>query len=96
MRELLELEPVGGLYQPLGATDGRPRGLLADDVDEGVACVPTDRRDPEGFAALLEVAVARAVDAAREARAGELEPRPATCAFYGGCAHPSICRCATP
>jgi len=27
-REVLGLEPVGGLYQPLGAKDLRPRGLL--------------------------------------------------------------------
>jgi ATP-dependent helicase/DNAse subunit B len=93
VRALLELEPVGGLYQPLGARDGRPRGLLAETVDEGVACVSTDRRDSAGFAEVLDAAVGRAVEAAREARAGALEPRPATCAFRGGCAHPSICRC---
>jgi ATP-dependent helicase/DNAse subunit B len=94
VRALLGLEPVGGLYQPLGASDGRPRGLVADTVDEGVACVSTDRRDEPGFAEILDAAVGRAIEAAREARAGALEPRPATCAYQGGCAHPSICRCA--
>jgi ATP-dependent helicase/DNAse subunit B len=93
VRSLQELEPVGGLYQPLGASDGRPRGLLAETVDEGLAGVSTDRRDPAGFAEILDAAVAGAVEAAREARAGALEPRPATCAWQGGCAHPSICRC---
>ena len=31
-RELLGLEPVGGLYQALWARDSRPRGLVRDDV----------------------------------------------------------------
>jgi ATP-dependent helicase/DNAse subunit B len=93
VRELLGLEPVGGLYQPLGAADGRPRGVVVEDVDERLACVPTDRRDPQAFAQILEGAVAGAVEAAREARDGTLEPRPATCAWEGGCAYPSICRC---
>ena len=43
------------------------------------ACWPTSRR--------------RRSQAAAELRAGRLEGRPATCAYRGGCAHPSICRC---
>ena len=31
-RELLGLQPVGGLYQPLWSKDSRPRGLVRDDV----------------------------------------------------------------
>ena len=38
-------------------------------------------------------------DAARQAveqiRAGALEPSPDSCAYTGGCAHPTICRCVT-
>ena len=32
-RELLGLQPVGGVYQPLWSRDSRPRGLVRDDVD---------------------------------------------------------------
>ena len=38
--QLLDLEAVGGLYQPLGRDDdGRPRGLLLDGADPGLASV---------------------------------------------------------
>jgi hypothetical protein len=32
-------------------------------------------------------------EAAAQAARGELEPRPRTCAFKGGCLYPAICRC---
>jgi hypothetical protein len=32
-------------------------------------------------------------EAAAQARAGALIPRPETCAYKGGCAYPTICRC---
>jgi hypothetical protein len=41
---------------------------------------------------LVAQAVAMAVDAAGEAGRGELQARPQTCAFRGGCMYPSICR----
>jgi hypothetical protein len=92
-RRLLDLEPVGALYQPLGAEDLRPRGALRKDADPDLAAFGTDRLDPEEFEQLLDAAVAAAVQAAREAREGALEPRPEKCAWGGGCAYPTICRC---
>ena len=92
-RKLLGLEPVGALYQPLGAEDLRPRGALRDDADPDVAVVGKDRLSAEEFEELLEGAVGAAVAAAREARDGALEPRPDTCAWGGGCAYPTICLC---
>ncbi|MEA2138428.1 MAG: hypothetical protein QOG56_1578, partial [Solirubrobacteraceae bacterium] len=44
-RDVLGLDPIGGLYQPLGGRDQRPRGLVLDGVDPGLETVSTDRRD---------------------------------------------------
>jgi ATP-dependent helicase/DNAse subunit B len=92
-RKLLDLQPVGALYQPLGAEDLRPRGALRGDADPQLSAVNEDRLDPEDFDRLLDQALDAAVRAARGARAGLLEPNPDKCAWGGGCAHPTICRC---
>jgi hypothetical protein len=91
---LLDLEPAGGLYQPLGTDeDRRPRGVLVADRDPGLRAVGSDRVTPGELEALLDGALAQARTAARELRAGRLEPRPASCGWRdGGCTHPSICR----
>jgi hypothetical protein len=92
---LIGLEAAGGLYQPLGAEDPRPRGLLRDDADPGLDAVHTDRLSDDDFRARLDEVLVAALEAVRGIRAGALEPRPDTCAWNGGCAHPSICRCET-
>src|SRR4051794_29477769 len=85
----------GGLSQPLGAEAPRPRGLLRDDAAPGLDAVHTDRLSDEDFRARLDEVLAAALEAVRGIRAGALEPRPDTCAWNGGCAHPPICRCET-
>ncbi len=88
------VEGVGGLYQPLGRDDdGRPRGLLLEGADPALASVGTDRLAPEEFDARLQEVLAAALAAVRGIRSGALVPEPASCAWGGGCAHPSICRC---
>jgi ATP-dependent helicase/DNAse subunit B len=92
--QLLGLDGVGGLYQPLGRDDdGRPRGLLRDGADPGLASVSKDRLDPEEFDARLDEVLDATLEAVRGIRSGKLVPQPAACAYGGGCAHPSICRC---
>jgi RecB family exonuclease len=92
--QLLGLDGVGGLYQPLGRDDdGRPRGLLRDGVDPGLASVDRDRLPPEEFDARLDEVLHAALEAVRGIRSGALVPQPDACAWGGGCAHPSICRC---
>ncbi|HEX3692296.1 MAG TPA: PD-(D/E)XK nuclease family protein [Solirubrobacteraceae bacterium] len=92
-RDLLGMRPIGGFYQPLAGRELAPRGALNADADLELDCVRTDRLDHESFELLIEDCVSAARDAALQARAGTLQPRPATCAYGGGCAHPTICRC---
>jgi ATP-dependent helicase/DNAse subunit B len=92
-QSLLGCTPAGGFYQPLAGRDIRPRGVLDGESGVELDCVRTDRVDGEALAALLDECVAAARGAAGEARSGALEPRPDTCAYGGGCAYPTICRC---
>ena len=92
--QLLDVEAVGGLYQPLGRDDdGRPRGLLLEGADPGLTSVSKDRLAPEEFEALLREVLDAALQAVRGIRSGALVPDPTSCAYRGGCAHPTICRC---
>jgi hypothetical protein len=91
VRELLQLEPVAGLYQPLGGGDLRARGVFQDGAPLASECVATDSRDPEALEAELQAAATRAVELARRLRAGEITPCPETCSRQG-CSYPGICR----
>jgi ATP-dependent helicase/DNAse subunit B len=91
IRELLGLDPVAGLYQPLGGGDLRPRGVFLQDAPVGSRVVPTDARDREQLEEVLEDARARAVALAAQLRSGVLKPCPETCS-RDGCRYPGICR----
>jgi PD-(D/E)XK nuclease superfamily len=91
VRDLLGLEPVAGLYQPLGGRDLRARGVFLEGAPVGASLVATDGRDPEGLAAELEDARQRAVSLAARLRSGELTPCPTNCS-RDGCSYPAICR----
>jgi RecB family exonuclease len=91
VRRLLGLEPVAGLYQPLGGRDLRPRGIYLHDSAAGAGLLPADARDPGAFEEELDAACRDAVALAARLRAGELEPTPATCSREG-CRYPGICR----
>ncbi len=95
VRHVLGLEPVGGLYQPLGGAEARPRGAVLKDADQGLQAFGTDRVDEERLEELLTACADAARTAVAEIRAGALEPAPERCAYTGGCAHPTICRCVT-
>jgi len=88
-RDILGLEPVGGLYQALWAKDSRPRGLVRDDVPGRY--VSTDVvTEPELEAALEEVRE-RALETAAALQAGRVSACPERCSPKG-CAYPTICR----
>ncbi len=90
---LLGQSAVGGFYQPLAGRDIRARGVLDGDSALELECVRTDRLEHGPMRDLLDQCLAAALRAATEARSGSLEPRPDTCAYNGGCAYPTICRC---
>jgi ATP-dependent helicase/DNAse subunit B len=94
VEQLLQQPVVGGFYQPLSGRDLRARGVLEEGSGVELACVRGDARAPEEVQAILDELLALAREAARQADAGALEPRPGTCAFGDGtCMYPSICRC---
>ncbi len=84
---------VGGFYQPLAGRDIRARGVLDGESGVELDCVRPDRLGHGDLRELIDQCVSAAVRAGAEARAGALEPRPDTCAYRGGCAYPTICRC---
>jgi RecB family exonuclease len=90
VRERLGVEIVGALYQPIGTTDQRPRGVVRDDVPGRY--VNGDVSDPDTLEQRLQDARAIAARAAADLRAGRIQPCPDRCAYNGGCAHPGICR----
>ena len=93
-RDVLGLEPLGGLYQPIGGRDPRARGLVLDDADPGLRTVRTDRHPREAFDAIIDGVLEDVLAAVAELRAGALEPRPSTCSYNDkGCTYPTICRC---
>src|SRR5829696_8442943 len=93
VRELLGLEPVAGLYQPLAGRRLSARGLVRDDVPG--AYTRTDVMDAAAFTAALDDARELAARTAADLHAGRLEPCPERCSSRG-CRHPGICRAGEP
>jgi hypothetical protein len=93
VEELLGLEAAGGFYQPLSGGDLRARGVLDSESGIEIECVRGEVREHAEMRELLVQAIATARAAAAQAGRGELEPRPRTCAYRGGCMYPTICRC---
>ena len=91
VRELMGLEPVAGIYQPLSGRELRPRGLIANGAPTFACTYENDQRGPEEFDEELADAAARAVALAASLRSGDLTPAPETCSRFG-CAYPGICR----
>ncbi len=91
VRELTELDPIGGFYQPLRGDDLRARGMFVAGAQAGGCTVGTDARERDEFAAALDEAGTRAVALAAALRSGAVTPCPQTCS-RDGCAYPGICR----
>ncbi len=91
---LLGVEAVAGLYTPLSGDDRRPRGAVDAELAErlGGDFVGGDVLSHEDFAELREWARAAIATAAAEMGEGRLCSKPDSCAYRGGCSHPSICR----
>jgi RecB family exonuclease len=93
VRELLGLDPVAGVYQPLSGDDLRARGVFRGDAGVAGEFMANDAREREELEAELFDAEQRAVAIAGRMRAGALMPCPETCS-RDGCAYPGICRSA--
>jgi hypothetical protein len=92
LRDLVGIEPLGGVYRPL-AGDGKARGLLrAEAKEEGLpGFVRNDYLDEEEFWRLVEGARGTARELAMRIRAGDVrhDPRgdecPAWCDLWAMC-----------
>jgi RecB family exonuclease len=93
VRDLLGLEPVAGVYQPLVGRRLAARGLVRDDVPGRYT--RTDRVDADDFAAALEDARELAERTAADLHAGRIKPCPERCSNRG-CRYPAICRAGEP
>jgi ATP-dependent helicase/DNAse subunit B len=91
VRELTDLQPVAGVYQPLRGGDLRGRGMVMAGVELGASRHKNDVKPPEAFQAELQDAARRAVALAAALRSGAITACPETCS-RDGCAHPGICR----
>jgi ATP-dependent helicase/DNAse subunit B len=94
VRQLMGLDPVAGLYQPLSGSELRPRGIFLKDVGLGGGLVANDGREAGELGDELRAAADRAVELALTLRSGLIEPCPRTCS-RDGCAYPGICRSET-
>lgn len=96
VKDLMGLEPIGAVYQPLAGDDLRPRGVVdSGHKDElGGGFFRTDWRDGDGLDEALDEARETVRDVVRRMREGEIRPKPDCCSGGTGCAYPSICRAA--
>jgi RecB family exonuclease len=99
VRDLLRLEPIAGLYQPLGAAnpdDRRPRGLAlrGDERLVGLDLVwgSSDVCEDNDLDAHLDAAVDRASRAAGEMAGGKIGRRPIGGRCPKHCTYQAICR----
>jgi ATP-dependent helicase/DNAse subunit B len=94
VKDLLGLEPIGAVYQPLAGDDLRARGIVDDSHrDElGGGYVRTDWKSPEGLDEAFDEARQTVRDVVRRMRDGEIQPKPNCCSGGTGCAFPAICR----
>jgi hypothetical protein len=95
IRDLWQIEPIGGLYYPLGATgDPRPRGFVADGVagTDALDLVGTDRLTQDEVAETVEDGVGTARVKAAAMRAGKIDRDPNGGRCPPWCRFQPICR----
>jgi RecB family exonuclease len=96
VRELLNREPSGGIYRPLGGTsDRKPKGLLRKSALDDLAGLdprPIDHLGDVDFEEALSAARARAAEITGEIQAGEIGRRPIDDRCPSYCAYQPICR----
>jgi hypothetical protein len=93
LRELLGLEPVGGLFRAVGQ-GGLTRGLLDGSQEDALPpdLYPNDVLDPDAFQGAIDEARATAARRVARIRRGDIrhDPRGGTCPSY--CPWAGVCR----
>ena len=91
---LLGLRLAGAVYVPLAGSERRARGLVSEEVasELGSGFYANDTKPEHEFAAATAWAQGAITAAAERMRSGRIAPCPDSCAYRGGCSHPSICR----
>jgi hypothetical protein len=96
-REVLGLDVIGGLYQPLGAVktgDRKPRGVVVkgDERLDGLNLVRGDRQERDEFDEAIAGARELAIVKGTELRSGAIDRKPlgGKCSKY--CTFQPICR----
>jgi DNA-binding transcriptional ArsR family regulator len=95
LRDLWGIEPIGGLYYPLGSRDDpRPRGFVAGGADatELLDLVRSDRLEHENVQETLDAGVSRAREKAAAMRGGEIDRDPNGGKCPKWCHYQPICR----
>jgi RecB family exonuclease len=94
VKDLMGLEPIGAVYQPLAGDDLRPRGVVdsAHKNELGERYYRTDWKSPEELEEALDVARETVRNVVARMRDGEIGPKPNCCSGGTGCAFPSVCR----
>lgn len=79
LRDALGLEPMGGVYVPIGR--GRPRGMLRDATERVEGFDPQDYLNPVRFDEMMDTARDVAVEAVERIRTGDVrhDPRGGEC-----------------
>jgi ATP-dependent helicase/DNAse subunit B len=90
VRQLLALEPVAGLYQPLTGEELQPRGVFLSGTELGAHVKADDCLQDDQLEELLQEIEQQALDLVATIRSGELTPCPSECS-RNGCRHPGIC-----
>ena len=76
LRDLVGIEPLGGVYRALSGVRGARGMLRAEAKDDLPGFSANDYLDEEAFAAQLETARERALEAARRMRSGDVAHDP--------------------
>ena len=95
LRDLWGIEPVGGLYYPLGSRDDpRPRGFVATGIEatEVLDLARTDRLEHEDVRETLEAGVTLARERVAAMRAGQIDRDPNGGRCPKWCRYQPICR----
>jgi len=94
VKQNLGVQPVSGVYVPLGGDELRPRGVFLKEAEGGLLpplrAMRPDLQTESELDETLKACQALAAEAIERVRTGDLTPTPHSC-FTGACAYPELC-----